>query len=742
MAMEMELARGNVRVLIDFESLRAQLDVVQSLLTTRIPQIYTVRIQADTTQFIQQVNAASSATQALANQAAQAASAMNSVRGGGSMMHIPGGRGGQVLTDPWAWMQQPGAFAQPHVRGGGSMAGFSGVGNFGGWSAATMAAYGGGVPTQFNPSSATGQFGTAWGWRGMQVPNLAPVGRGFAVGALSQINPWLGAAAWTGNVGLGVGMAGAQFGGFALGQSMEREWNEAILARISGARGQQLDTLTGGIRGIGMRVPIGQEAVYGLAAGSARAGIADPSQLAAFTEGMAKLSLILDDTPPEELATSMARLLDLFDIAPDQIEKVGGALAALDQSSTATATGILQTAQRLAGFASASGITLPQTLAISTLLGQTGIAPERGATAVQRIMTRMMVDENNLFGNMMGLSPQSFAERMQQDPFGGFKGLVSKIGELPQGTAQTRAIFQDLDLHNIRDIEALQKFASELDKLPGLLRKAASSADALNSAAAGMSDTMRGRAIMLGNWASQTAAAGGDMFWGSVGWAGDRWNDVGNMMMGGINSFANVLANPFMGRSAAEIEAENRQPLPRNVVHQQRKATRKEFDWAYEMVFGKRKANPEFVPFDLADVFHDDRRREAAALSAKIAISNAITGPTVANVGNALGLAGAVGGIMAGLPGLAMAPLGGALAAATRFAAPFQRERREVPFMAGGMMPIDDYMRMSTNQAINSRQVIEDWQKTNSQEQLATQKAMLDELKKIGEKALGVKVGK
>lgn len=759
MPLEADLAHGRIKVIIDFDTLRGQLDAVQAMLAQRLPSVYKITLQADTMQFTSQVNQAASAMQNLVSQAATASAAM-----GRQPMHQwgitgAGGAAGSAWTggSPWAgvggWQQpfQPnrgitgagGAFGSPWT----GPSPWAGAGTWQQpfqWQLPGLA--GGGMPNWAGgPGGAVrppipetrgiimpGLFGTGQG------PGM---GRGFAAGALAQINPWLGAAAWTGNAPFALGMAGAEAGGWSIQQAMQRGWQEATIARIAGTRGTEREGMMDQIRGIGMRVPLPQENIYALGAGGARAGI--PSdQLPAFIEGMSKLGVIIDDMDPNMLATDMARLLDLFDQSPDKIEKIGGALAALDQSSTASAGQILQLTQRFAGFASAMGMSLPQSMAIATLAGQVGIRPERGATALQRIMTQMTLDTEGQFSGMMGMSAEKWQARMTRDPFGAFTDVTKRIAAMPTGTEQTRAIYEQLGLHNVRDIELLQKFAAELDKLGPLLAKAAGSVAALNEQVSIMAETPEGQRRMTMNMLQQAGASTGDFAIDQArqGMEGALGAEVA---LGRLPATLPVAANaefrqpfemvdeqgrPLRGREAAAFRQRREEAIagagPFGASTMLQRAMR---------INANRSGGPAFLSAG------DLERREARIRSEQFEQTLKFNdlARSLRNIEpdqSALGMMMGSGMFPAGFGPTPMGAINLSLAGPVLERAKQLQalgRRGATPFMEGSISGLDEYMRRSSTEILNSAKTIDDWQKRNAEERLSVQKQMLDELKKL-----------
>jgi hypothetical protein len=248
-------------------------------------------------------------------------------------------------------------------------------------------------------------------------------------------------------------------------QGMGWDYQLAQVERILGQRAPNA-ALRSGLMGISDRLPVDRSDVITMAQAGARGGIGDPGQLRAFTEGLAKLSMVMTDISPNEMAEGMTRILDLFGRAPDKIEAVGSAMLKLDEMSTASAQDIFSLTLRMAGTARQMGMPLENTLALAAGMGHVGIRPERGGTAIQRIMSDV-ISRRDEMAALVGIDPGDFRRTLDQDPYQGVRQVVQGLSRT-SGAVATQEYLKSAGFDNTRDIELLTKWAGILDKMDAM----------------------------------------------------------------------------------------------------------------------------------------------------------------------------------------------------------------------------------------------------------------------------------
>ncbi len=211
--------------------------------------------------------------------------------------------------------------------------------------------------------------------------------------------------------------------------------------------------------------------------------------LLAFTETIIGLEEATDLTA-ESAAQDLSRFANIFssqfDDAGENIRNIGNTIVGLGNRSATTESQIVSFATRMAGAASAVGLTQADVLGISAAFSSIGINAEAGGTAVSRVLLELQKAANatnegfidnaeavaeaerkqrDMIGALRtleaqtGLSAQSILD--QQEAFVAAGGSVAEFGELLGDTRQRRL------LGMIEDINELEASTEQLRRTHG-----------------------------------------------------------------------------------------------------------------------------------------------------------------------------------------------------------------------------------------------------------------------------------
>jgi TP901 family phage tail tape measure protein len=160
-----------------------------------------------------------------------------------------------------------------------------------------------------------------------------------------------------------------------------------------------------------------------------RMGIQGVDKLEGFAQGLARVKLVIQDIDTETLANNVARVLHEFQLGTEYVEGFGSALTAMDNASTASAKDILDITQRLGGTAQAIGLTLPQVVALASVLKDVGLSNEVAGSAFSQIF-RMMGSESAKLAKAAGLDAKEFADAYRRDPMEALGMLIKRLNEV------------------------------------------------------------------------------------------------------------------------------------------------------------------------------------------------------------------------------------------------------------------------------------------------------------------------
>jgi TP901 family phage tail tape measure protein len=275
----------------------------------------------------------------------------------------------------------------------------------------------------------------------------------------------------------------------------------ATLARVTGMSSDNLGKLRANLEAIARTTPgASHESMVGLANFAARLGVGGnnpQSQISDITElaqSLSKLSLVMDDMPVEDAATSIVRVLKTFGQGVGQAKAFASALVALDNASTATASELLAMSSRLAGAFSTLKASPTSVMALAAAMRDASVEAEAGSTAVSQLVMKMSQDTQKFADaiELTGESASRFAKTLKADP-----------------VEETRIW-----------LTMLKTFAPEeqIKKLASLHMQGRLSGQILLKLASGMGDLGKFTNLAASEWANMTAVEEGAAIQGATTW--------------------------------------------------------------------------------------------------------------------------------------------------------------------------------------------------------------------------------
>ncbi len=203
----------------------------------------------------------------------------------------------------------------------------------------------------------------------------------------------------------------------------------AQVRKTTGLAGQGLTAFRGKIESLAQSMSgVKLEELFDISVMGGRLGIAS-DKLGGFTRDIAMIAVALDDIPAEEAASSIGRILHVFQLGTEQAIRFASALNKLDDSSTATGRDILDLTRRMSGISSVIGLTPQKVLALSTALKDAGVSNEVGGTAMSKLLTKMAT-EGEKFAVVAGVSGKAFKKMFSRDPMVALQAFLGGLNKL------------------------------------------------------------------------------------------------------------------------------------------------------------------------------------------------------------------------------------------------------------------------------------------------------------------------
>lgn len=252
-----------------------------------------------------------------------------------------------------------------------------------------------------------------------------------------------------------------------VGAAIDLEARLSQVRKTTGLAGSELGALRTQLEGLASTVGgLKFDELLNLAAIGGRLGIAG-DKLGNFARDMGLIRVALQDIPAEEAATSIGRILNVFQLGSEDAIKFASALSKLDNSSSATGRDILEITQRISGSASVLGLSAQKVLALSTALKDAGVENQVAGTAISQLFSKMATDTQK-FADVSGMSLGRFASVLQADPLSALMLFEKGLARL-DGVSQLQ-LLDTMELDGARVKATLSQLNSVVDRLPGYVR--------------------------------------------------------------------------------------------------------------------------------------------------------------------------------------------------------------------------------------------------------------------------------
>lgn len=219
------------------------------------------------------------------------------------------------------------------------------------------------------------------------------------------------------------------------------------------------------------------EGLNALAADAGRLGITSRQQILDFVEAADQINVALGEDLGEGAVKNIGKIAQLFGDADrmglkQAMLSTGSVINELAQSSSASEGYLMEFTARLAGVGRQAGLTQAQVMGFASVLDQGMVGVEKGATAMQNVLTLLNSKTAELAG-VAGLNVKEFTQLLRTDANeavlqfiealnsqGGFDALAQKLTEMHMsgsGVTQTLSTLAN----NIEALRATQQQAAQ-----------------------------------------------------------------------------------------------------------------------------------------------------------------------------------------------------------------------------------------------------------------------------------------
>lgn len=268
-------------------------------------------------------------------------------------------------------------------------------------------------------------------------------------------------------VGTGMVASGAAIGlGLGVAAKAAIDWESAWtgVAKVVDGSPEQMAALEAELRGLATTLPQTHEEIAGVAAAAGQLGIAR-EDITEFTQVMVAMG-VSTNLASEEAATALARMMNIMQTAPSDVDRLASSIVGLGNTSATTEAEIVEMALRIAGAGQTVGMTESEVLGFAAALSSVGIEAESGGSSVSVAMVKISEFVNKggesleTLAKVSGLSAKDFAAQWRTDPAAAIDLFVQGLGRMQQSGGDVFATLESLGMSEIRLRDSLLRLAN------------------------------------------------------------------------------------------------------------------------------------------------------------------------------------------------------------------------------------------------------------------------------------------
>lgn len=231
---------------------------------------------------------------------------------------------------------------------------------------------------------------------------------------------------------------------------------------------QNFDQLDGAIRNLAMNIPATAEEIANMVQLMAQLGVDDKGSdvMLKFAETMIGLSKTTD-LSAESAGENIAKLFNIMNADYDSIENFSSALLTLGVRSAATESDITEMALRIGAAGYRAGMSTTDVLALSTALSSVGLKAQAGGSSISKIISTIDKeiatngDTVKEWAKVAGMSVKEFKNAWSEDAVNVVSAVIDGLHNMKDEGENLNVIFDDLDIKEIRQIDALGRLAGK-----------------------------------------------------------------------------------------------------------------------------------------------------------------------------------------------------------------------------------------------------------------------------------------
>lgn len=210
----------------------------------------------------------------------------------------------------------------------------------------------------------------------------------------------------------------------------------------------------------------GREGLNKLAQSAGRLGKDSVEDVLGFVRAGDKISVAMDElgTDAPEIISKLSGIFNLeTEMGTEKaMLSTGSAVNTLSQVCAASAPNLVDFASRFGAIASSSNMAMSEMLAFGAVLDSNGVTMEKGATAMQGVVTRMYAEPSK-FAKIANLDAKEFTKTLKRSSTEGLMMFIDRLSQMDQ--MQMSATLKELGTAGAGVTQTFQTLANKSEEL-------------------------------------------------------------------------------------------------------------------------------------------------------------------------------------------------------------------------------------------------------------------------------------
>ena len=317
---------------------------------------------------------------------------------------------------------------------------------------------------------------------------------------------------------------------------------------------EQLAAISDGVKDLSLVIPSTTTEIAAVAEAAGQLGIATEN-IMGFTEVMINLGESTNLTS-DEAASSLAKFANITKMNAAEYENLGSTIVALGNNFATTEADIVAMATRMASAGSLAGLTEAEILALAASVSSVGIEADAGGSSMSTLMSKitLAVETGNesleQYASVANMTAEEFQRAWGESAVDALYAFIAGLNDTERNGASATAILDEMGITEIRLSNAVKALSANHEGLRDAVDLASGAWDENNALATEAEKryaTLESKLAMTENASKNLSTAIGEVFTPTV----SAGSDVLYDLLNGLTGF--VKENPAVVKGLAAL---------------------------------------------------------------------------------------------------------------------------------------------------------------------------------------------